>query len=79
VRPLEPPYIRIAGVIRHEITEGSRLPGEQLPSLDALAAAHAVARSTIQKAVRLLIDEGYLVTRPRWGTFVAERDNWPSG
>jgi DNA-binding GntR family transcriptional regulator len=31
------------------------------------------SRVTARKAVLLLIDEGLLETRPRWGTFVAER------
>jgi hypothetical protein len=48
------------------------LPGEQIPSLDDLSKSHGVSRVTARKAVLLLIDEGLLETRPRWGTFVTE-------
>lgn len=53
--------------------DGELLPGEQIPSLDDLAREHHVARTTARRAVQLLISEGLLETRPRWGTFVAER------
>ena len=72
-RPLEVPYQAVAAKIRQQILDGEWLPGEQIPSLDQLAAEHKVSRATIQKAIRLLVGENLLVTRPRWGTFVAER------
>jgi len=59
--------------MRRRVQEGDWLPGEQVPSLDQLAAEYRVSRATVQRAVRLLVDEGVLETRPRWGTFVAER------
>jgi DNA-binding GntR family transcriptional regulator len=31
---------------------------------------HEVSRATVVKAVRALVDEGLLVTRQGWGTFV---------
>jgi DNA-binding GntR family transcriptional regulator len=55
------------------VLDADWLPGEQVPSLDQLAAEYRVSRATVQRAVRLLVDEGVLETRPRWGTFVAER------
>jgi DNA-binding GntR family transcriptional regulator len=65
--------LRIADDMRQKINEGGWLPGEQIPSLDDLSKSHGVSRVTARKAVLLLIDEGLLETRPRWGTFVAER------
>ena len=59
--------------MRQKINEGDWLPGEQIPSLDDLSLSHGVSRVTARKAVLLLIDEGLLETRPRWGTFVVER------
>jgi GntR family transcriptional regulator len=59
--------------MRRRVQEADWLPGEQVPSLDQLAAEYRVSRATVQRAVRLLVDEGVLATRPRWGTFVAEK------
>jgi len=59
--------------MRRKVMEAEWLPGEQVPSLDQLAAEYQVSRATVQRAVKVLTDEGVLVTRPRWGTFVAER------
>jgi DNA-binding GntR family transcriptional regulator len=36
-----------------------------------LVTTHGVSRATVVKAVRVLVDEGLVVTRPDWGTFVA--------
>lgn len=47
--------------------------GEQVPSLDLLAREYNVSRATAQKALRVLREEGTVETRPRWGTFVADR------
>jgi DNA-binding GntR family transcriptional regulator len=65
--------LRVSDDMRRKVTEAAWLPGEQVPSLDQLAAEYQVSRATVQRAVKLLTDEGVLVTRPRWGTFVAER------
>jgi DNA-binding GntR family transcriptional regulator len=72
-RELQPPYLRVSDDMRRKVMEADWLPGEQVPSLDQLAAEYQVSRATVQRAVKVLTDEGVLVTRPRWGTFVAER------
>ena len=41
--------------------------------LDRLAADYRVSRATAQKALTVLVDEGLVETRRRWGSFVAER------
>jgi DNA-binding GntR family transcriptional regulator len=68
-----PPYLRIAADLREKIADGELLPGEQVPSLDALAEAYHVSRTTAHRAVQVLVDEGLLESRPRWGMFVAQR------
>jgi DNA-binding transcriptional regulator YhcF (GntR family) len=55
------------------IERGSLLPGERLPPVRDLAASLDVAANTVAKAYRELESSGYLVTRGRHGTFVAER------
>jgi len=68
-----PPYLRVSADLRRKIEEGQLLPGEQLPSLDRLAAEYNVSRATAQRAIKELTAEGVIETRPRWGAFVAER------
>lgn len=68
-----PPYLRIAADLRAKITNGELLPGEQVPSLDALRETYSVSRTTAHRAVQVLMNEGLLESRPRWGVFVAER------
>lgn len=36
-----------------------------------------VARDTVRKAIRLLRDEGYVVTQRGMGSFVRDREDWP--
>jgi GntR family transcriptional regulator len=68
-----PPYLRVSADLREKIVSGEWLPGEQVPSLDDLSKTYEVSRTTARRAVQLLIAEGLIETRPRWGTFVAER------
>jgi DNA-binding GntR family transcriptional regulator len=68
-----PPYLRVSADLREKIVRGEWLPGEQVPSLDDLSKTYEVSRTTARRAVQLLITEGLIETRPRWGTFVAER------
>jgi DNA-binding GntR family transcriptional regulator len=68
-----PPYLAMAADLRSKIERGDLQPGEQVPSLDALAREYRVSRATAQKALRVLREEGIVETRQRWGTFVAER------
>lgn len=69
----------MADAMREKITGGEWLPGEQLPSLDRLSADYGVSRATAQKALRVLVAEGLVETRRRWGSFVAERGPGSAG
>lgn len=57
--------------IAEELRSGN-LGGSRLPSSRALAAALGIARLTVNLAFAKLHSEGYLVTRPGSGTFVAD-------
>jgi|SRR5215472_7556175 len=50
---------------------GERLPGEALPSINALASQYEVSLSTTARAVAVLADEGRVNAAPGWGTLVA--------
>lgn len=65
--------------IRNEIVRGIALgklsPGEQMPSVRALAETLGVNMMTVHKAYGLLRQEGYLTADRRTGTVVARREN----
>jgi DNA-binding GntR family transcriptional regulator len=43
-----------------------------VPSVSQLAEHYETSRTTVQKSIKMLVDEGLLRTRHGWGTFVAE-------
>lgn len=65
-----PPYLQIAEALRTAIHSGEFTPGSQLPSGADLSVRYGVARNTVRSALRLLTDEGLIVTRPGSGVFV---------
>jgi DNA-binding GntR family transcriptional regulator len=73
--PIDPdaqdwPYQQVAAQIRQRIQAGDW--GPRLPSYMTIAHDLDVAPMTVQRAIRVLVDEGLVVTRPGRGTFVAE-------
>ncbi|MCH9276457.1 GntR family transcriptional regulator [Bifidobacterium amazonense] len=58
----------IAGIANDELA-----PGDQLPSVRALAVGLGINLHTVNKAYALLRDEGYLVMRRGSGAVVADR------
>ena len=68
-----PPYQQVANALRAAILTRKLAPGEKLPSGNELARRYGVARMTIQQAVRLLRDEGLIVSRQGSGVYVRER------
>ena len=67
-----PLYQQIYLGIRSEIEQGSLLPDEKLPSKRSLAVHLQVSTVTVQAAYDQLVAEGYLITKPRSGYYVAE-------
>lgn len=67
-----PPYRQLAAALRRAIAAGEILPGERIPSEAEIQVATSLARTTIRRAVALLVDEGVVVTVPRRGSYVAE-------
>jgi GntR family transcriptional regulator len=65
------PYERVASFIRAAVLSGDLTPGTKLPSNRELARQQDVSLPTLQRAVTLLQDEGWLVSRPSVGVFVA--------
>jgi GntR family transcriptional regulator len=57
--------------LQRRVEAGEWKPGEQIPSVSQLSARYGVSRTTVQKAVRMLLTDGLVVTRHGWGAFVA--------
>jgi GntR family transcriptional regulator len=78
VRPDDsrPTYVQVAEALREEIKRGSLGPGDRLPSVRDLATRFDIAAVTVQSALRILRDEGYIASRSTRGYFV--RDELPA-
>lgn len=74
-----PPYQQVANALRAAILTRKFAPGDKLPSGPQLAERYGVARMTVQQAVRVLRDEGLIVSRQGSGVFVRERTERPVG
>ena len=65
-----PLYVQLANVLRGMIESGELEPRAALPSESYLQQEHGVSRGTVRMAVRILRDEGLVVTIGGRGTFV---------
>jgi DNA-binding GntR family transcriptional regulator len=66
---------RVANELRAAIEAGTYPVGAALPPYRQLAAEHGVAVNTAMAAVRLLVDEGFVTSRPNAGNYVRDRTN----
>ncbi len=74
-----PPYQQVAARLRAAILTKQLKPGDKLGSGAELAAQYGVARMTIQQAIRLLREDGLVVSRQGSGVFVRSRTERPVG
>ncbi|SER76078.1 regulatory protein, gntR family [Streptomyces sp. yr375] len=65
----------IAGTLRERIHSGGLRPGDALPTQAVLMREFGAASLTVQKAMALLKQEGWAVSRPGKGAFVADHDH----
>jgi len=68
-----PKYRDLAAVLRDQIERGELPPGEKLPYTDELVAQYGYSKHTVRAAVQLLVDEGLVIARRRYGTVVRDR------
>ncbi len=68
-----PVYAQIERGMSLLVAGGHWAPEERVPSVREMAVRLRVNPLTVQKAYRLLIDQGVLVSRPGAGVFVAKR------
>ncbi|MEU5418755.1 GntR family transcriptional regulator [Streptomyces sp. NPDC020799] len=69
----QPPYLRVADLLRQRIANQEWTPGDRLPSRAQLAQeCGGVGENVIRRAQELLISQGVLEGRAGSGTYVAE-------
>jgi len=69
-RQAEPPYRLVSAALRERVESGEWLPGEQLPTVRAIADQYSVSLATARKALAVLADDGLITVTPGWGSFV---------
>lgn len=65
-------YKSVYDALKGQIDTGQIRPGEKLPTENELAEIFEVSRITVQKAMGMLVQEGYVIRRPGRGSFAAE-------
>ena len=67
-------YMRLAALLRDQITTGILTPGIHLPPISDLRRQHGHSRQTVAKALRILEDDGLICRWPGLGYFVTDKD-----
>ncbi|MBB1261237.1 GntR family transcriptional regulator [Streptomyces alkaliterrae] len=67
------PYRQLAGILKARIARGDWAPNRAIPSEARLVQEYGLARTTVRRAIALLVEERVLFVVPQRGTFVAER------
>ena len=67
-----PLYVELADRLRSDIESGAYAPGDRMPSEPTLCETTGYSRSTVRKALQLLVDQGYITKSQGKGTFVSE-------
>ncbi len=67
-----PLYIQLYRYLKDEITCGSIGAGEKLPSLRRLSQDLSISITTTEQAYNQLLVEGYIISRPQSGYYVAD-------
>ncbi|MEU6716229.1 GntR family transcriptional regulator [Nonomuraea sp. NPDC046802] len=71
-----PRHLQIAADLRAQIMAGALAPGAQLPSTQQLVERYSTANATVQRALSVLKDEGFLYGRPGKGVYVRDRQTF---
>jgi DNA-binding transcriptional regulator YhcF (GntR family) len=66
----QPVYVQIATHVKLQILRGNATSGDRLPSRREVAAQLQVNPNTVQKAFRLMEDEGYVRTSSTLGSVI---------
>lgn len=70
-----PPFEQIRTQLRQQIVSGQLIAGTRLPTVRRLASDLGLAPNTVARAYKELEISGFVVTRGRAGTLVADSDD----
>jgi GntR family transcriptional regulator len=76
---VEPVYRQLAAILRERIDSGEIPPRRAIPSKRILMQEYEVALGTVNKALDLLRQDGYLITVRGLGLFVVAPEDRLSG
>lgn len=65
-----PMYAQLKASLLSDIASGKYASGERIPAEPELGDRYGVSRITVRKAIKELVDEGYLIKKQGKGTFV---------
>jgi len=69
----QPLYLQVADELEEQIRSGDLSPGSQLPTEDDLRDKYRASRNTVRDAIKRLVGQGLVETRPGQGTFVTTK------
>ena len=72
-----PKYRQLADIMRRRILSGDIPPHRPLPSKKQMMQEFGVSAGTVDRAVAVLREEGYVHTVIGLGIFVKAREEWP--
>jgi DNA-binding FadR family transcriptional regulator len=67
---------RIVQELGIQIVSGKLAPGERLPTEPSLCEMYGVSRPVLREATRVLVAKGLVVSKPRVGSVVRQREEW---
>jgi GntR family transcriptional regulator/MocR family aminotransferase len=70
-------YINLYESLKQQIIEGQYASNDKFPSKRALGEHLSVSNTTIEHAYQLLLDEGFIYSKPRSGYFVSDIESLP--
>ncbi|MEQ4306042.1 GntR family transcriptional regulator [Plantactinospora sp. B6F1] len=68
-----PPYRQLAAILAARIERGDWQPDRAIPSENQLVGTYGIARTTVRRAVALLVEQGLIYVVPQRGMFVRRR------
>lgn len=69
----EPSYLQLAAILRGQIESGEIQPRQPVPSITYLVGETGLAVGTVRRAIKVLADEGLVMTVPGRGTYATSR------
>ncbi len=68
----KPLYLRLYNYYYEMIVNGKLLPGTRIPSIRSCSEQLGMSRTTVETAYMTLVDDGYIISRPKSGFYVTD-------